>query len=184
MEEIRRTEESWKKLWQKFGTSLKDPNSQSTAETYFWVSAGIPPSHTLAQNMFSHMVGCADDLWTEMQWNCVRALQKYKLRKKKATLTLFGDKAAKLLNHYFKLWLSLLALRQGFQNNCPNICPEPCQDRCRVAECAGEVIGGKQVRWVSHRLSHLLKPLRIFSLIFCVCLNFIHFLNFSQENWR
>lgn len=55
----------------------------------------------------------------------VHALQKYKLRKKKATLILFGDKAAKPLNHYFKLWLSLLALRQGFQKNCPNICPEP-----------------------------------------------------------
>lgn len=99
-------------------------NSQSTAETYLWVSAGTPPSHKLAQNVFSPMVGWADD-WIEMQWNCVHALQKYKLRKKKATLILFGDKAAKPLNHYFKLWLSLLALRQGFQKNCPNICPEP-----------------------------------------------------------
>lgn len=81
---------------------------------------------------------------------------------KKATLTLFGDKAAKPLNHYFMLWLSLLALRQGFQKNCPKAARSRCQDRCRVAECAGEVIGGKQVRCVSQPLSQLLKPLRIF----------------------
>lgn len=185
MEEISRTEESWKKLWHKFGTKPQSPK-QPINSWNIWVSAGIPPSHKLAQNVFSPMVGWADGLWIEMQWNCVHALQKYKLRKKKATLTLFGDKAAKPLNHYFKLWLSLLALRQGFQKNCPNICPEPLPRQmssgrmCRVRMCRRS--DWRKAGQVSE--SALKSALRIFYLIFCVCLNFIHFLNFSQENWR
>lgn len=110
MEEISRTEESWKKLWQKFGTKPQSPKQPINSWNIFMsVSRHI----SITERVQSY------------GWNCVHALQKYKLRKKKATLTLFGDKAAKPLNHYFKLWLSLLALRQGFQKNCPNIFPEP-----------------------------------------------------------
>lgn len=114
MEEISRTEESWKELWQKFGTKPQSPKQPINSWNIFMsVSRHISITSIGTEHVQSY------------GWNCVHALQKYKLRKKKATLTLFGDKAAKPLNHYFKLWLSLLALRQGFQKNCPNICPEP-----------------------------------------------------------